>query len=189
MPRRFEVTSVQWSRFVDNAMPKLAELLTAGFLNAVADEVDLVAGNRRDDIRCRIGDDRFTVEVKTAWWHDREAGVVGHSPLRANQDSNLVALVGRFDVDESSPTLRRIDSTGLTIEPDRMFYLVPTSVIRLQSTAHGKAKGRALIPRDVVQLYEVDLTQEWTQRQLLRLISSDDSRNADGPVSGSSDNG
>ncbi len=172
MPRRFEVTSVQWSRFVESAMPSLAELLTAGILNAAADEVELLAGNRRDDIRCRIGDDRFTVEVKTAWWHDKEAGVVGHSPLRMNQDPNLVALVGKFDVDESAPTLQRIDSTGLTIEPDRMFYLVPTPVVRLRSTVDGKSTVRALMSHDVIQQYEVDLTQGLTQGQLLALISS-----------------
>ena len=153
-------------------MPSLAELLTAGILNAVADEVELLAGNRRDDIRCRIGDERLTVEVKTAWWHDRPAGVIGHSPLRVKQDPDLVALVGRFNVDESAPTLQRIDSTGLTIEPDRMFYLVPSPIVRLRSTADGKSTARALMPHDAIRQYEVDLAQALTRGQLLTLISS-----------------
>lgn len=101
-----------------------------------------------------------------------EPCVVGHSPLRVNQDPDLVALVGRLDVDESAPALQRIDSTGLTIEPDRMFYLVPTPIVRLRSTADGRSTARALMPHDAIQQYEVDLTQALTQGQLLTLISS-----------------
>lgn len=152
-------------------MPSLAELLAAGALNAVADDVELVGGNRKDDLRCRIGDTSFTVEVKTAWWHDNGQAIVGHSPLRMNQDPDLVALVGRFDVDEFTPTLRAINLTALTIDPDRMFYLVPSSIIRAHSIADGKSTARALISFDTVQRYQVDLTQGIIKKHLLSLVA------------------
>ncbi|MDS2173827.1 hypothetical protein Q7C18_14060 [Nesterenkonia sp. CL21] len=156
---------------MDTVMPSLAELLTAGVLNAVADDVELVGGNRGDDLRCRIGETSFTVEVKTAWWHDSEQTIVGHSPLRMNQDPDLVALVGRFDVDEPTPTLRAIDATALTIVPDRMFFLVPTPIVRAHSIADGKSTARALISFDTVQWCQVDLTQGIIEKQLLSVLA------------------
>lgn len=75
--RSFHITSAQWSRFVATIMPTLAELLTAGLLNAIVDDVELVGGNRKDDLSCRSGDFRFTVEVKTAWWQENTPGSMG----------------------------------------------------------------------------------------------------------------
>ncbi|MGP5305961.1 hypothetical protein [Brachybacterium alimentarium] len=172
MPRRFEVTPAQWARFVESTTPALAELLTAGVLNGIADEVELVGGKRKDDLRCRIGKASFTVEVKTAWWHDDEQTFVGHSPLRSNQTPDLVALVGKFDVDESTPTLRGIDATALTIVPDRMFFLVPAAIVRAHSTPDGKSTARALISGDAVEEYAIDLTQGVPEERLLSSVLS-----------------
>lgn len=171
MSRRFEITPPQWSRFVESAMPSLAELLAVGVLNAAAAEVELVGGNRKDDLRCRVGEVSCTIEVKTAWWHDDEHTVVGHSPLRAHQSPDLVALVGRFDVDESAPTLQAIDSAGLTIDPDRMFYLVPSSVVREHSVADGKSTARALMPIEMVQRFQIDLIHGISEKELRNLVA------------------
>lgn len=154
-------------------MPALGELLATGLLSRAADEVELVGGNRNDDIRARIGGLRFVVEVKTAWWHDAEQTVVGHSPLRAAQTPDLVALVGKFDVSESHPTLKNLDENSLTIEPDRLFYLVPTRIIRVQSAVDGKSTARSLIPADVVVPFGVDLEQGISTERLLRLLADE----------------
>ena len=43
--RSFLIAPAQWSRFVASITPTLAELLTAGLLNCLVDDVELVGGN------------------------------------------------------------------------------------------------------------------------------------------------
>lgn len=167
---RLPITPTQWSRFIENITPTLGELLVAGLLNAVVDDVELVGGNSKDDLRCRTGDLGFTVEVKTGWWHDEAETVVGHSPLRPTQHPDLVALVGTFDVSESAPTLRGLNERALTVESDRLLYLIPESVVRQHSRADGQSTARALILADVIRDYAVDLERGVSKRRILSLL-------------------
>ncbi|WP_043655125.1 hypothetical protein [Nocardia thailandica] len=166
----FSITPAQWSRFVEIVNSTLAELLTVGLLNGATDEVTLIGGKRKDDLRCRIDDLDFTVEVKTAWWHDAERTTVGHAPLRPTQQADLVALVGKFDVDEAEPTLKRLRADELTIAADRMFYLMPESVVSEHSRPDRKSTARSLIPADVVHPYAVDLEQGVDRERVLELL-------------------
>lgn len=167
--RELSITAGQWSRFVGSIMPTLAELLTVGLLNGIADEVDLVGGKRKDDVRARLDATQFTVEVKTAWWHT--PSMIGHSPVRATQTPNLVALVGKFDTSDLSPTLRSLDQDALVINADRMFYLVPHRVIERYSKLDGKSAARALISPDALERYKVDLEIGITRDELVLLLA------------------
>lgn len=154
--RTFTVTTQQWARFNGIIMSSLAELLVAGVLNEVADEVELCGGRREVDLICRTEERNFTVEVKTAWWHVDDL-VVGHSPVRDHQVSDLVALVGRFDVTEKNPSLKGISKDGIAIEPDRFFYLVPYAVMIEHARPDGKSAARSLVDAEVIAPYSVDL--------------------------------
>ena len=174
--RTFAITGQQWERFVECITPTLGELLAASLLDEAADEVVFLGGRSSDDLRCRIDKVGFTVEVKSAWWHDNERSVIGHSPVRGSQRPDLVALFGRFDVRGSSGTVHRIAEDCLTIEDDRFFYLVPLAVIDHHSRIDGKSTARALISTEVVQPFAVDLAEGLSRATLGSLLRHSDRR-------------
>lgn len=105
--------------------------------------------------------------------HDAEQTLVGHSPLRATQAPDLVALVGKSDVSESCLTLKNLDARLLTIEPDRLFCLVPGWIVRENSMVDGKSTAPALIPAHVIEPFEIDLEQGILTERLLHLLANE----------------
>lgn len=168
--RRFAVTGQQWERFLECITPTLGELLTAGVLNEAADEVQFLGGRGNNDLACRIDTMRFAVEVKTAWWHNGEQSVMAHSPVRESQRPDLVALFGRFDVRGYSGTVKQMSEDGITIEDDRFFYLIPIEVIDRYSRIDGKSRGRALMSREALEPFAIDLAEGLSRAALRTLL-------------------
>lgn len=156
--KKFAITDQQWERFLDIINSDLGELLTAGLLNGIADEVVLNGGNRKNDLECRLGKNWYTVEVKSAWWHNDSKFAVAHSPVRESQKPALVALVGKFDSASASRTVRDLADDSLTINDDRFFYIVPYGIVRENSRPDGSSTARSLISKTIVDEYEVDLS-------------------------------
>lgn len=168
--RTFRLEDHQWERFVETIESALGELLTAGMLNDAADEVIFLGGRASVDLRGTVDSRSFTVEVKTAWWHGKDREVIAHSPLRASQEPDLVALFGTFDPSGATRTVRRIEADALVVNDDRFFYLVPVGVIREHSRAHGKSTARALIETAQVEPFAVDLARGLTYEALIALL-------------------
>ena len=99
---------------------------------------------------------------------------MGHSPLRPTQYPDLVALVGKFEVDEAAPTLKGLDAHSLSIEPDRLFYLLPRSVVREHSKLDGRSQARALIAAETIRSFAIDLEQGTTNEHVLSLLATRD---------------
>lgn len=169
--RNFPVTGQQWEQFVKTISPALGELLAAGLLNEAADEVRFLGGRADVDLRCQVDAVEFSVEVKTAWWHDDEQLKIGHSPLRQAQDPDLVALFGSFESGGDDRTVRRIAEDGLEVNDDRFFYLLPCRLVRQHSSPDGKSQGRALILEEVVRPFVVDLGAGLDRQALLSLLA------------------
>lgn len=168
--RTFRLEEHQWERFVATIEPALGELLTAGLLNDAADTVTFLGGRASVDLSGTVDSRPFTVEVKTAWWHGKDREIIAHSPLRASQEPDLVALFGTFDPSGATRTVRRIEADALVVSDDRFFYLVPVGVIREHSHAHGKSTARALIQEAQVQPFAVDLASTLTRKELVELL-------------------
>lgn len=169
--RRFQLAANQWSRFIQIITPSLGELLFMGLLNEAADHVDLEAGHAKNDIKCTLDGRDFTVEVKTAWWHDTNRTLLGHSPLRENQHPDLGALFGQFDVDPDSASVRELDAGGITVADDRLFYLLPTTALQKCARPDGRSLARSLALERELAPFEVDLSVGLTGEGLLNLLS------------------
>lgn len=162
------VNSAQMRRFRHNISSHISELIVCSLLNDVADDVELRGGRKETDVIGRLGPTKFDVEVKSAWWSDRNDDYLEHSPLRPTQCPDLVALVGAVREGDDLKVIGRISPRGVKVRQARLIYLVPAEVIRQSSQPDGRSTARSLIPLSAIEDYEVDmdapasrLTRSW----------------------------